>query len=282
MVPRSAAPKAMWTIVVWAAIATICALLYLVSTPAQRGGVVTILLVGAGAMVVLFVINMVRFARHRRKFIEDNNEAIAALTRGDLKAADEIYWYWAENSKLPAMTALASHNLAWTLMRECELKQAIEIAADNDKNHRSALRAVGLFPTSAVDLALYHGLLGDLDGADKWFAEAEARAKELTTPTLPAMLGFARAVVDCRSGRADEAARMLEESWSEYEGVLMGETMRPLRVVRAFAIAATDPRNAGVAASLLDTARAAYPGEYAFLGARWPEMAAFLAAHQLD
>ncbi|MGE3547156.1 MAG: hypothetical protein AB7L28_24740, partial [Kofleriaceae bacterium] len=163
-VPRSTTPKATWTIVVWAAIIAICALLYLVSTPPQRGGVVTIYLIGAGAIAVLFLINMIRFARHRRQFIEDNNEAIAALTRGDLKTADEIYWYWAENSKLPAMTALATHNLAWTLMREGELKQAIEIGANNDKAHRGALRAVGLYPTSAVDLALYHGLLGDLEG----------------------------------------------------------------------------------------------------------------------
>ena len=58
----------------------------------------------------------------------------------------------------------------------------------------------------------------------------------------------------------------------------MGETLRPLRVIRAFAIASTGPRNAGMADASLALSRPAYPGEYDFLGKAWPEMQTFLAS----
>jgi hypothetical protein len=73
----------------------------------------------------------------------------------------------------------------------------------------------------------------------------------------------------------------LDERWHEYEALLTGDIVRHLRVVRAFARAAAGPREAGTAAMDLASARPAYPGEYALLAAEWPEMAAFLAAHEL-
>ena len=83
-----------------------------------------------------------------------------------------------------------------------------------------------------------------------------------------------------RTGRPEDAAKLLDEGWAGYEASVTGDVLRPLRVVRAFAHA-SGPRAGGVAEAALPTLRPAYPGEYAFLGARWPEMAAFLASHEL-
>lgn len=44
-------------------------------------------------------------------------------------------------------------------------------------------------------------------------------------------------------------------------------------------MAAAGPREAGAAASLVS--RPAYPGEYDWLAVEWPELAAFLATHDL-
>ena len=65
------------------------------------------------------------------------------------------------------------------------------------------------------------------------------------------------------------------------EGMLTGETLRPMRVLRAFALASSDPRNAGKAEIDVAAARPQYPDEYRFLGVAWPEMAVFLASHGL-
>jgi hypothetical protein len=138
-----------------------------------------------------------------------------------------------------------------------------------------------MFPTSAVDIALDYALLGDIAAAEKWMAEVEKRANDLSVPSLPAMKAFARSVVDCRTGRCAEAARNLDERWPEYEGILTGETLRPLRIVRAFAIAAGGPRDAGLAETVIAAARPAYPGEYDVLGMAWPEMATFLVTHAI-
>lgn len=238
------------------------------------------------ALVVGFVIagtiNAISLRRQARRFTAENVLGVAALARGDLKQARELFWQWAEGTRSPHVSAIARHNLGWTLMRQGELQHAIDVLTDNEDRNERALKTLGMLPTGAVDLALCHGLLGMLEGTEKWMAEAEQRVNELTcTPTVPAMKAFARAVLDCRDGRCADAARMLDEHWADYEATLTGDTLRPLRIVRAFAIAAAGPRDAGLAESAFAMARPAYPGEYDFLGTAWPEMAAFLVSHQL-
>jgi hypothetical protein len=89
-------------------------------------------------------------------------------------------------------------------------------------------------------------------------------------------------IVDCRAGESEKALTDLADNWIKYEAHLTGLGLRPLRIVRAFATAAAGPRSAGVAEAALAGLRPAYPGEYVYLGQAWPEMAQFLATHQLD
>lgn len=240
------------------------------------------LLIGLAVLpVVLIAVQIIRLTRQAIRFIPENAKASAALARGDLKVARDILWQSAERTSSSQVSAIARHNLGWTLMRQGELQQAIDVLTDNEERNQAALKSARMYPTSAVDLALDYGLLGDLEAAEKWMTEVERRATALSNPTFPAMKAFARAVLDCRAGRCSDAARMLDERWAEYEATLTGETLRPLRIVRAFAIAAEGPRNAGMAETAIAMARPAYPGEYDFLGVAWPEMELFLASHQL-
>lgn len=238
----------------------------------------------AAAGAVVFVVGLllvVRASREMRRFHADNSAAVAALGRGELERARTMFWEWAEKATVSRIAAVARHNLAWTLARQGELAQAIEVAVATQEALLPELKAVALAPTSAVDLALFHALAGDLDQARGWLAAADERRTMLSLPAASAMRELAQAVVDCRSGNAADAARRLAEHWHEHEAILTGDVMRPLRVVRAFARSAAGPREAGVAEMDLVSARPAFPGEYALLAAGWPEMAAFLAAHEL-
>lgn len=96
------------------------------------------------------------------------------------------------------------------------------------------------------------------------------------------MLAMLRAVIDCRRGRAAEATVLLEHAWTEYEATMTAETLRMMRVLRAFAHAAAEgPRNQGLVERVLGDMKPRYEREFAFLGATWPEMATFLSAQHL-
>jgi hypothetical protein len=245
----------------------------------------TALLVGIGGIILAFIVFMavfiVRSLRQGRRFVAELNQALAAIGRGHLLQARDTFWKWAETSKSPITASCARHNLAWTLMRQGELKHASAVWTDLMNRYPGALTTTGLSATSAVDLALCHGLLGDLDAAEKWMTEAEQRTQPQSGAGLPAMKTYARAVLDCRAGRCADAARVLDDGWAECEAQLTGDVVRPLRVIRAFALAAAGPRDAGIAETIVIAARPAYTGEYDFLGAAWAEMASFLVAHQL-
>lgn len=235
-----------------------------------------------GVVVASFTVAVIRHRRRLTRFVRETDEGFAAMARGDLRRAHDIYRAWAERATNSRFAALSRHNLAWAVMRMGDLDAALAIATDNDERQPGALTAIGLFPTSGVDIALYHALLGNTEVAEQWLAKAEQRTTMLKQPSLPSMKAFVRAVLDCRAGRPEDAARLLDEHWAEHEALLTGNLLRPLRVIRAFAITASGPRNAGIADTMIGAVRPAYPGEYDFLGIAWPEMATFLTSHGLS
>jgi hypothetical protein len=234
------------------------------------------------AIVGMFAIAIVRFQREARRFIVDNHAAITQIARGELDRARDTMYRWAAQTKQPRIAAVARHNLGWTLLRSGELQEAIDVFVANEKDHAKALAAVRLAPTSAIDLALAYALAGDSTAAERWVAETETRAEVPGLLSVPAMIAFVRAIVDCRRGRHAEAAALLDARWGEYEAITTGEVLRPIRVVRAFALGGAGPRNAGMADAALASSRPSHPGEYRFLGVAWPEMAAFIATHGLQ
>ncbi|MBL9016881.1 MAG: hypothetical protein JNL83_22020 [Myxococcales bacterium] len=234
----------------------------------------TALAVSAIVLAVLVVVNR-RSSSRARAFHAANKDAYAALGRGDFDAARQTWATWAD-SVMPRIAALARHNLAWTQIRTGKLDEAIATLESNEATRLGALEAIGLAATSAADRALAHALLDHAKDAEVWLDRAEARLLAATMPTSGA-IALARSVWHCRAGRVDVAAKLLADGWREIESTTTGDVLRPLRVVRAFAAAAAGPREPA-----LETPRPAYPGEYTFLGTTWPEMAAFLATHELS
>ncbi len=269
------------TLVIWATFVGSFIGIYLVVGGRSSFGVIALAACPIVLLAVVFVVLFLRNYRQIQRFNVANGEANAALGNGDLVVARTIFSHWAQATKVPMVSALARHNLGWTLIREGRLQEAISVLTDNDTHHATLLALNPLGALSAADLAVVHALMNQLADAQQWLHVADTRVSEPPSTSLPGMQAFARAVIDCRSERAHEAACMLDESWAQFEAALTGASLRPIRVVRAFAHAAAGPRSAGISEAMLAAARPAYPNEYTFLGAAWPEMQAFLVSHDL-
>jgi hypothetical protein len=236
---------------------------------------------GGAAFLSYFVGSTALSLARFRRFATENNLALGALGRGELAKAHGVFVRWAPNGHA-GISALARHNFGWTLILEARLRDAMTILEDAAKHYERPLSRIGMLPTTRVDTALCHALLGELELAQTWCAKSEEPVKGPPRPSYPGILAFTRAVIDCRRGRAAEAMVSLEHAWTEHEATMTGETLRMMRVVRAFACAAADgPRNQGLVERVLSDMKPRYQREFAFLGDSWPEMATFLAAHQL-
>ena len=241
------------------------------------------LLLGIGgiAFVVYFAGATVIAMTRLRRFNGENNAALGALGRGELAKAHEVFVRWAPRQP-PIISATARHNLGWTLMLEQRLEDAVTILEDTAEHYKRPLTRTGLLPTTLIDTTLCHALLGNLDQADIWFAKSQLPVKPTPHPSFPGMVALTRGIIDCRRGRTAEARVSLEHGWNEHEATLTGETLRMMRVVRAFACATEDgPRSQGLVERILGDMKPRYEGEFGFLGGAWPEMAVFLAAHHL-
>jgi hypothetical protein len=233
------------------------------------------------AVVAGFVIWIRWHNRAVNRFNTESQVALGQLARGELDQAAAGFDALAQKWKRPrSLHVVARHNLAWTLVRKGEHKRAIEVYTSLE---RAAGDSGAIWQTMPTHLALASALAGDLDAAERWLTEARKRVESQggDTRTIEGLIAFARAIVECRRGRAAEAARALEAGWREYESHLAGEILRPMRVVRAYAITASEGPRGGSVDFLLLPLRGGPGGELAFLGVAWPEMAAFLASHPI-
>ncbi len=220
--------------------------------------------------------------RKTREFNVENEEALRALGRGERERAVKLFDALATRYRRPRSVQLvARYNLAWGLLQRGELARAAEVFASVDKA-RSLVFVSNVHYVSPLHLATAYALMGQLDAAARWIAEGEKRVQGVSggRRAIAGPLELARAIVACRRGAPADAARALETIWRELESGLTGELLRPLRLVRAFAVAqAEGVRGAGAADPLLATLRGALPGELDWLAGEWPELRAFLAAH---
>jgi hypothetical protein len=205
-----------------------------------------------------------------------------ALGEGDYAKAAAEYQQLARRYAFPrSLARMAKFNLAIAQMHAGELDVAI-VGFVGVEAHARAVP--GLAPLVADQLALAYALRGDFDAAHRWRAESENRGKGMGNQAMFAgLLAFADAILDVREGRCEALLRWLGERWHQLDGNVTARTMRPLRVLRAFALARSDGvRGAMAVDEALSPLRPARPGEFALLGAKWPEMQVFLATYGLD
>lgn len=205
-----------------------------------------------------------------RSFAAANKRAVDLLAQGDAAAAGEAFRRLARGWLAPR--AVARFNLGLALLRLGDVRGARDAFAALEGS-----RAKGLLPTSAALVALCDAVLGDVDAADQWAAEARRRAASPSATTRVHLA--AEAVVRLRRGDAAGAARLFDETWGEIERCTSADLVRALRIVRALAADAAGRTGAG---ELLAGARPFRPGEYAWIAAGWPEMRRYLAEHGFE
>lgn len=201
-----------------------------------------------------------------------NAPAHAALKQGDAATAERGFAANRERFRYPrVLPRLTDFNIAQSRFRQGKLRDSMALLADVDRRG-GVLNVDGAI---AATLAYGHALCGEVELAETWLAEGHRRYARY--PNVPAYADIhSEVVLDLRRGRAAEVAKRLADDWRQIESTLTGERIRPLRVLRAFAVAqSSDPREAGAIAPILASLESA--NDVAYLGAEWPELARFIA-----
>jgi len=226
---------------------------------------------------------MVWAVRASRRATAMNGEGLQLMARGDLEQAAALFERLAKKYRLlPVLRVAAQHNQAAVMLRRGELQRAIDMLAAIEQSG-DLQGAPTVRPLAAANMATGYALVGDTEAAEQWVAEAEKRNQRQPDPrTVGGAVALARAIVQCRQGQFTEVVRRLESEWGQLKEGLTGETLRPLRLVRAFALSqAGGPREAGAVENVLIPLRGGRPGTLNYLASQWPELQEFLCGHNL-
>jgi hypothetical protein len=142
----------------------------------------------------------------------------------------------------------------------------------------------GLRQRTATELARAFAIGGDLAKAERWLDEARARESSEHGPLETAgRTAIVEATLRCRQGRFDDALAALERDWVGIEHYSPLPALWDAWLLRAFALASTrGPRDSGAVEPWLRLVRGtARPGAFDWMTARWPELATFIATHDL-
>jgi hypothetical protein len=201
--------------------------------------------------------------------------AVDALHRALPAVAEPAFVALRDRYRWPrSLHTLASYNLGLARFRQGKLDDAIAALVEADQRGGGVTIDAALAST----LALLHAVKGDLTLAEPWLAEAQRRyAGRATATRFPSLQS--EIAVALRRGEFDQVTGRLDRDWIEIESTSKGESVRPLRALRAFAIARAAPHDEAAAAAQL-AALQPRPGEFIGLTAAWPELAKFLEAPQ--
>jgi len=260
----------------------------------RRGKVMTVCALGAGAVVglaypiigtlpsALATIGValalgVGGAAQRRKLYHALPPVVDALNEGALDRAERLVDDLERRFRWPAavVRGVASFR-AVVLTRQARLVEARAqwIALDQTGGLR-AMHAEG-----AETIAYLEALLGNLESARTWMAEARRRGTQ-RPDRMPYVV--TDAVIDLRAGDARAVATRLDDAWPKAQHALEGARLRPLAVLRAFAHAqAGGVREAATASRILATLQPVALDEFAPLVVAWPELEQFLRTHLGD
>jgi len=167
---------------------------------------------------------------------------------------------------------ISAYNRAIALLKQGQLDEAVGVLVEVEQHGG----VIGLDAAIAANLAYLHALCGRIELAEAWQAEVSRRAGP--QPGLPHVL--TDIAIELRKGHAAELRNRLDDQWRAIEAALTGARLRPVRVLRAFAIAqSSDIRDAGAVEPALAALRPARYAEFAYLGKQWPELDQFLRAN---
>ena len=236
--------------------------------------------------VAFFVIVLGYFLFLRRRatrFNTENLEALKLFAAADYAGAAARFAALTRKYRSPAnLPAIAEYNQALAIARGGALDEALARLTALDR--RATRTLLGLRPLIASQLAVIHALRGEPALSDQWIVETTARLTLSGNPrVIEGTLALARLINDIRRDEREAAVRALDANWATLESTMVATELRPLRALRAFAVAgggipAQNPEALGACTGVAD----ARPGELAWLGVAWPEMQEFLGASRRD
>ncbi len=169
---------------------------------------------------------------------------------------------------------MSTYNLAQSLLRQGKYDEALAALVDADRKGGW----ITIDGSLAASLSMVHALSNRMELAEEWLVEARQRYVGVATVTQFPTLQV-EVIVDLRRGRFADVQRHLDENWSKIEYSMKGESLRPLRLLRAFSTTQTgDYRAKPTVASLVAPLEPTRPGEFDYLAVEWPELSQFLAA----
>jgi hypothetical protein len=232
---------------------------------------------GLGAAAIWSIVALGK--RRVRRFNQDNAVGLQLLHKGELDEARKWFGAQLRNHPRPkGLVKVTRYNLALAEYRSGNLTVA---ATQLEQLHHDK-PPPGLRRAIPGTVALVQALLGDLPAAKRWASIASVQP--VSPAALPKDNILLETVMELRDGgRAAVILGRLEGLWRELESSMKGETLRPLRLFRAFATwLSLDARSAAMVDPLLVVLRPVVPGEFDYLAAAWPELAAFLREHGLQ
>ena len=205
----------------------------------------------------------------------DAAPAVEALRRDEPAIAEGHLRALREKTRWPrALHNTTSYNLGLALYRQGRLEEAIDVLADADRRGGT----VTIDPSIASSLALFHALRGELQLAEPWLVEAQRRyAGRVTATRSPSLQP--EVVVQLRRGELAAVKERLRRDWVEIENASKGESMKPIRVFRAFATAHAADGGEAEVAPLLAALHPARASDFDYLCTAWPELRSFLMAN---
>lgn len=231
-------------------------------------------------IVLLFVLFLWRQLRGGAKLYGRLEPGYLALADGDLGGAAAVFSSVAQQYRKQATYAgVARLSLSTTLMRQGELARATDEAIAVERTP-GLLFGSEVRLHAAVHLAMLYTLRGQLDAARRWCEEGRRRLARGQNRTLTAaLLRLAEILLLARDGKRDEAARALDRDRPRLEESLSVSSMKKAWLLRAWCAAADGTR--GSVEPWLTMARSGRTGELRWLGTEWPELRAFIDAHDL-
>jgi hypothetical protein len=221
--------------------------------------------------------------RQSLDFNLSQERARMALAEGHVREAiDALSRLATAHARRPAYESAALVSLAHAQLWAGRFDDAIATLSRIEKTRR-VIGASQPRTLAAAHLAFAYAIGGQLDAADRWAGEVRARLAKNRDDRLlvGAHLRLAEATVAIRRGDVERGAAMLDERWSLLREALSARAMRVAEIIRAFADAGGGVREYHRVGERLVRIEPTSPGEMAFLGARWPQMNGFLAAHGL-
>jgi len=136
------------------------------------------------------------------------------------------------------------------------------------------------YPSLLGGIAAAYAMKGDTETAERW----QGMAHDHVTQARAGLLLPLDVYLGIRAGRNEIVVRDAEAMWADASGCLTGSQMQALRLICAFGLSCVNYN--GIYDDkirwFLDGARPCRPGQFDYLGLKWPELRAFLEANDFS